>query len=193
MSCKLHKLTGCRKEPAGISIDLLFIEASRLPTMPKTQYELGQSDSAYVEQAGDKVQYGEAFTFVDAANDKFVRMTGVVDTGMVEVKTVGEKGFESFVNTLKTYVSSTADEIRHNVETLVNCGCGWVIVGTKRGTTDRFVIGTNLNPVVVQVNGGTGTKAGDKNGLELTMESSDGMIFRTYPAALALPEVISPN
>lgn len=187
--CKLFKLTGCKKELPGIAVDFWVIEASKLSATPKTELEIGTAaSSGYTQAAGDRVTYGEAFAVVDAVNDKWTRFTAVVDNNMLDFKTVGEKGFEAIVNTLKATLSSTSDETRDFVEGLITCGCGYVVIGKKRGTTDRFALGTKESPVTINAIGGTGTKVGDKHSCELTFESTDGLIFRTYPAGLALVE-----
>ena len=109
--CGLTNIVGCVREPAGLGVQIYVIESSRLTSTPKTIKEKAPAPTgggAYVEMPGDSVIYADQFSLL-TTDDKFAVLTGVVDHGMVETKSIGEIGFSAVTNTLKMMVSSTSD------------------------------------------------------------------------------------
>lgn len=189
MSCKLFAMTDCSRPPAGIAVDVYLVEASALTAMPQTIYEAGVGTNGYTEAAGDRVKFATAFAFTDSTS-KWLKITGVVDMGMLDGKSVGEKAFSAFENTLKFFVAGYSPELRGNIDVLQSCGCGWIAAGHFRGDRDYFIIGDKGSPVYPQINLSTGTKPGEKVGCEFMITSSDGKVVRTYPVALGAFTII---
>jgi hypothetical protein len=179
------KRTKC-KAKAGTLVTCLTIPAIHLTNAPKTVLEIG--GSGYVYALGDRVRLAEAFTYatVDSAPAKFSKMQINVDSGQVTYESVGDAGYGATKNNFKAeIVGGTKDEVRDYVEQIDEF-CGHVVLVEDRDTQDWIVMGSINNPVYFKFKGDGGAKAGDKNVAAFEIEDMSGIIYRTYPKALAL-------
>jgi hypothetical protein len=174
------------KAKAGTLVTCLTIPSIHLTNAPKTVFEMG--GSGYVPALGDRVRLSEAFTYasVDGTPAKFSKFTINVDSGQVNYESVGDAGFSAQKNMFKAeIVGGTKDEVRDYIEQLDEY-CGHVVLVEDRDTQDWIVMGSINNPVYFKFKGDGGAKAGDKNVAAFEIEDQSGIIYRTYPKALAL-------
>lgn len=176
------------KELAGTGFEVLLATVSDLTNNPKTVEEL--AGSGYVYALGDGVKIGEAFTYKMSAGQTpapiggFIKSRLYEDSGEVMTESIGERGFEAFKNSAKGYIVGMQDAVRDWMQKANEEGC--VLLITMRDSKDFAVIGSIDYPIYLKFKGGSGAKAGDKIGVDFTLEDNEGHIFRTYPKTLAL-------
>jgi hypothetical protein len=135
----------------------------------------------YNPVVGDKVVLGEEFTYKSGA--KWAKFTVVPDSGQVMADSVGDRGFEAYENGFKGMVKGVGVAQREWAESITDsCGGAVVLVQNRKGDWEK--LGSKISPVTVKFKFDTGFKAGDKQGVELEIKDTSGLIYRTMPAAL---------
>lgn len=172
------------KAKAGTWLTMLVCPTDNIAADPKTVLELQNGTQGYTPAVGDKVRLGEPFTFLN--NAKFSKFDINVDSGELKYETVGERGFEALKNMLSgQIINATSDETREYIEDVTSYR-GHVVMIENRDSGDWAVMGSKRHPVQLNVKANSGKKAGDANVVDFDIEDSTGIVYRTYPKALAL-------
>ena len=106
------------------------------------------------------------------------------DSGEVMFESVGDRAFEAFKNSAKGYITGMQDAVRDWCDKANQEGC--VLLMPMRDTKDFAVIGSIDYPIFFKFKAASGLKAGDKIGVEFTIEDAEGFMYKTYPKELAL-------
>jgi hypothetical protein len=61
-----------------------------------------------------------------------------------------------------------------------------IVLLERRESGDYVVLGSQVVPVTVKFKGDLGMKAGDKNRIDVEIDDTSGVLFRTFPKELAL-------
>lgn len=176
------------KELAGTGFEVLLATVSDLTNNPKTIEQL--AGSGYTYALGDGVRIGEAFTYKMSTDTTPVAIGGFIkarmyeDSGEITTETIGERGFEAFKNGAKGYIVGMQDAVRDWVQKVNEEGC--VLMMKIRDSGDFAVVGSIDYPIFLKFKGSTGMKAGDKIGMDFTLEDNEGFMFKTYPKNLAV-------
>lgn len=184
---QIKNLSGVCKVTPGTGVTVLIIAANDLLNEPRTLDITGPigADATppvpYTAKAGDKVVLGEAFTYVPGA--KFAKFVVVPDSGQVTADSVGDRGFEAYENGFKGMVKGIGAAQREWAESITDsCGGAIVLVQNRKGDWDK--LGSKISPVTVKFKFDSGQKAGDKQGVELEVKDTSGLIYRTMPSTL---------
>lgn len=181
------------KELAGTGFEVFLAPVSDITNNPRTIEAIMPiiaPATTYTYKLGDGVRIGEEFSYKMSTDPTPVKIGGFIksrlyeDSGEVTTETIGERGFEAFKNGSKGYIVGMQDAVRDWVQKVNEEGC--VLLIRMRDSKDFAVIGSIDYPIYLKFKGGSGTKAGDKIGMEYTIEDNEGYMFKTYPQALAL-------
>jgi hypothetical protein len=188
--CDLKLLTQmCGEDtPPGTRAWLYLIPAEEITTFPVTVLDATPLST----DPGAAVTLNAAFTLSTAVGKGYWRKYDIlVDSGIVNVNTVGEKGALSFQNDVSFFLIGTKAEKLAFAQCLAN-QCLVAMIQTREDTTGLLVLGRNNDPIKVkEIKMTTGAKAGDKTGGAYMLEDSTGRVPYVYPSNLTIDIVPS--
>jgi hypothetical protein len=189
--CKLTNLTSnCGDNtPPGTRADLYLIPAEELTAWPQTVLEATPNSTL----AGADVTLNTAFQLVATSGKGYFRKYPIlVDSGVLNTNTVGEKGLLSFENDLSFFLVGTNPERLSFAQNVANC-CLVACIATREDPDNFIVLGRNDDPVKVsEIKMTTGAKAGDKPGGAYMLKDSGGRVPQVYPRTLGLDTTPNP-
>lgn len=187
------------KELPGTSATILLIRAKDLTNRPRTVADINAGVTSYAPKIGDKVRLGEAFTYrtLTPANTtatppvlevkaKFIKFDINVDSGHANYETIGDRGYEAFKNGLKGEIIGAGGDAQREFIQEINDDNRCIALLERRESGDYIVLGSQVVPISIKFKGDLGAKAGDKNMIDVEIDDTSGVLFRTYPKELAL-------
>lgn len=176
--------TACGENtPPGTRAKLHICPAEEFDGWPQTLLEMTPASTV----PGADIILNEAFNFVATVGKGYWRTYDIlVDSGMVETSTVGEKGVLGFTSNLPFFIIGTKAEKLSFAKNVVNC-CLAAMIQTREDKLNMLVLGRDNDPVKVkEIKISTGAKAGDKPGAAYVLEDSGGDVPAVYPISFGI-------
>ena len=179
----LTRICGTENTP-GTKVTLYYAKKGEFNGWPRTRHEVVTAAGG-TPVAGDTKILDEPFDFSEApAGMGYWRKVDIlVDSGAINAVMEGETGGKGIKNMIPFYVLGTnAEQLEFSDSIVAHDGCLVAMLGDREG--NFRVLGNPDVPVQVEsIEGGTGTKIGEKRGFAYSLMDNSGKHAPIYDAA----------